>query len=313
MEGGAVADHLRQHLRRRGLRRAARARGLDARRLRRRGLGPRRGGHAPRGRLQIETDHPLRVMETLQPVSVKPAGPAAVLYDFGQNASGIVRLRVRGEGGRTVTLTPSELLTPDGRPNQKASGEPYRWTYTLRGGRRGGVGAPLHLLRLPLRAGRGRRARRARTARPACPRVVSIEMAHTRNSAPEVGPLRDLAPALQPDLRPLVRWAIRSNLASVLTDCPHREKLGWLEQTYLMGEAVHFDYDLLGLYRKQVADVIDAQTAGRPRPRHRARVRRVRGRLPRLARVGQRRRRRALAPLPLVRRPRDARRGPGRR
>jgi hypothetical protein len=56
-----------------------------------------------------------------------------------------------------------------------------------------------------------------------------------------------------------VRWAIRSNLASVLTDCPHREKLGWLEQTYLMGDAVHFDYDLFGLYRKQVADVVDAQ------------------------------------------------------
>jgi hypothetical protein len=33
-----------------------------------------------------------------------------------------------------------------------------------------------------------------------------------------------------------------------------------LEQTYLMGEAVHFDHDLFGLYRKQFADVIDAQT-----------------------------------------------------
>ena len=57
-----------------------------------------------------------------------------------------------------------------------------------------------------------------------------------------------------------MRWAIRSNLASVLTDCPHREKLGWLEQAYLMGDAVHFDYDVRGLYRKQVDDVIDAQT-----------------------------------------------------
>ena len=48
LEGGAVADHLHQHLRRRGLRRAARARGLDAGRLRRRGLGPRGGRHARR-------------------------------------------------------------------------------------------------------------------------------------------------------------------------------------------------------------------------------------------------------------------------
>ena len=47
LEGGAVAGHLHQHLRGRGLRRAARARGLDRHRFRRHGLGPRGGGHSP--------------------------------------------------------------------------------------------------------------------------------------------------------------------------------------------------------------------------------------------------------------------------
>ena len=261
----------------------------------------------PAGRLQIETDHPLRVMEVLQPVSVKPVGPGVVLYDFGQNASGIVRLRVRGEGGRTVTLTPSELLTPDGRPNQKASGEPYRWTYTLRGGSEE-AWAP-RFTYYGFRYVEVEGAVPAGADGPAgLPRIVSIEMAHTRNAAPEAGRFETSLPLFD-RIFTLVRWAIRSNLASVLTDCPHREKLGWLEQTYLMGEAVHFDYDLFGLYRKQVADIVDAQADGRAGPRHRARVRGVRGGLPRLAGVGQRRGRRALAPLPLVRRPRDAGQG----
>ena len=164
---------------------------------------------------------------------------------------------MRGEGGRTVTLTPSELLTPDGRPNQKASGEPYRWTYTLRGG--GEEAWAPRFTYYGFRYVQVEGAVPAGADGPAgLPRVVSIEMAHTRNSAPETGRFETSLPLFN-RIDGLVRWAIRSNLASVVTDCPHREKLGWLEQTYLMGDAVHFDHDLFGLYRKQVADVVDAQ------------------------------------------------------
>ena len=41
---------------------------------------------------------------------------------------------------------------------------------------------------------------------------------------------------------------------------PHREKLGWLEQTYLMGGSIHYNFDLFNLYSKQVQDMIEAQT-----------------------------------------------------
>ncbi len=222
------------------------------------GWGRAAAATPPAGRLRIETDHPLRVMETLPPRSVRPTGPGVFLYDFGQNASGIVRLTVRGESGRTVTLTPAELLTADGRPNQKASGEPYRWTYTLRGG--GEEAWTPRFTYYGFRYVQVEGAVPGGADGPAdLPRVLSIEMRHTRNSAPEVGRFATSFPLFERIDR-LVRWAIRSNLASVLTDCPHREKLGWLEQTHLMGEAVHFDHDLFGLYRKQAADVIDAQT-----------------------------------------------------
>ena len=222
------------------------------------GWGRAAAATPPAGRLQVEADHPLRVMETLRPRSVRPTGPGVFLYDFGQNASGIVRLDVRGEGGRTVTLTPAELLTPDARPNQKASGSPYRWTYTLRGG--GEEAWSPRFTYYGFRYVQVEGAVPGGEAGPAeLPRIASLEMQHTRNSAPEVGRFETSFPLFERIDR-LVRWAIRSNLASVLTDCPHREKLGWLEQTYLMGEAVHFSHDVVGLFRKQVGDVIDAQT-----------------------------------------------------
>jgi alpha-L-rhamnosidase len=212
----------------------------------------------PEGRLQVETDHPLRIVEVLKPRSVRPVGPGAFVYDFGQNASGIVRLAVSGGAGRTVTLTPAELLTPDGRANQKASGAPYRWTYTLRGG--GQEAWEPRFTYYGFRYVQVEGAVPSGDSGPAeLPRIVSLEMAHTRNSAPEAGRF-ETSFELFDRIHRLIRWAVRSNLASVLTDCPHREKLGWLEQTHLMGEAVHFDHDVFGLYRKQVADILDAQT-----------------------------------------------------
>jgi alpha-L-rhamnosidase len=57
----------------------------------------------------------------------------------------------------------------------------------------------------------------------------------------------------------LIGWAIKSNMQSVITDCPHREKLSWLEQDYLMGKSIHYNYDIYQLYRKLVADLVDAQ------------------------------------------------------
>ena len=41
----------------------------------------------------------------------------------------------------------------------------------------------------------------------------------------------------------LIGKAIRSNMQSVFTDCPHREKLGWLEQVHLNGPGLLYNYD----------------------------------------------------------------------
>ncbi|ETS79033.1 hypothetical protein PFICI_08886 [Pestalotiopsis fici W106-1] len=54
--------------------------------------------------------------------------------------------------------------------------------------------------------------------------------------------------------------AIQSNLFSVMTDCPHREKLGWLEQTHLVFQPVTRNYDSLALGNGIVATMLDAQT-----------------------------------------------------
>jgi hypothetical protein len=48
-------------------------------------------------------------------------------------------------------------------------------------------------------------------------------------------------------------------MVSVLTDCPHREKLGWLEQYHLNGPAIRYEFDLARLFTKGMQDMADAQ------------------------------------------------------
>jgi len=56
-----------------------------------------------------------------------------------------------------------------------------------------------------------------------------------------------------------VRYAQMSNMVSVLTDCPHRERLGWLEQDHLNGPALRYNFGLERLYGKIEHDMSDAQ------------------------------------------------------
>ncbi len=61
------------------------------------------------------------------------------------------------------------------------------------------------------------------------------------------------------DIDAMINRSVRSNLQSVLTDCPHREKLGWLEVAHLMGPSILYRYDAYGLYRKICRDTTDSQ------------------------------------------------------
>ena len=57
----------------------------------------------------------------------------------------------------------------------------------------------------------------------------------------------------------LILAAIRCNLQSVLTDCPHREKLGWLEVSHLLGRGIMFNHRTPTFYAKVSQDMREAQ------------------------------------------------------
>lgn len=48
-------------------------------------------------------------------------------------------------------------------------------------------------------------------------------------------------------------------MVSYLTDCPHREKLPWLEQLHLMFGSLQYTFDMFSLYEKMLDDMAMAQ------------------------------------------------------
>jgi alpha-L-rhamnosidase len=201
---------------------------------------------------------PLRAIETRTPFAVRTLTNGETIYDLGQNASYMPRLRVTGPAGSAVRLTPAEILGPDGQIDRGTMGGTARggswWEYT-----KGTAGAETWS---PKFCYIGCRYLQARLT-PAhsgseLPRIESIEGVIIHSGAPPVGEFA-CSNELLNRIRTLVRWAQRANMVSVLTDCPHREKLGWLEQYHLNGPAIRYEFDLCRLFTKGMNDMADAQ------------------------------------------------------
>ena len=211
-------------------------------------------------------DAPL-VSQRIPPLKVKQKIPTFrkyrnkrgnYLYDLGQNASGIVRLTLRADGKHTVRMYPAELQAADSTANQRSSGTPYILSYTTQG-----TGAPESWQ--PQFTYYGFRYVEVEGAVPAgepnpegLPEIVELCGLHTTNSSEPIGTFTCSNPLFN-RIYTLIDWAIRSNFSSVFTDCPHREKLGWLEQSHLVGPSIHFGYDMSRAFPKIVNDMAVAQ------------------------------------------------------
>ncbi|MEO5591051.1 MAG: family 78 glycoside hydrolase catalytic domain [Chitinophagaceae bacterium] len=208
--------------------------------------------------LDAQIAEPLKIMQHFSPVKKTFIKTGAWVYDLGQNFSGIPSITVSGKKGDTVRITPAELVRQDGSPDQDASGDPCYYTYILKGSGK----ESWH----PQFSYYGFRYVQVQGAVPAgetnanqLPVIDNIEGLHTRNSAAVAGNFSSSSQLFN-QTSELINWAIKSNTASVFTDCPHREKLGWLEQTHLVGSSIQYNFNIASLCRKVIKDMMNAQT-----------------------------------------------------
>lgn len=213
----------------------------------------------PGGRLAAQVAPPIRVLQEFPTAGLTQPKPGVFVYDLGQNFSGWPRLKVKGPAGATVKMTPGELLDRNGLVSQRSSGGPVWFSYTLKGG-----GPEDWTPRFSYYGFRYVQLEGAwpndGTAAPSAdaPRVLELRGQFVCNSSEVQGNFACSNPLVN-RIHDLIDAAIRSNFQSVLTDCPHREKLGWLEVSHLLSGGVMFNFDAAQFYTKILQDMRDAQ------------------------------------------------------
>lgn len=188
------------------------------------------------------------------PVNSWEIGMGSTVYDFAQNASQIPTISVSGPAGSTVTLSPSELINANHTLQQIVA--PTYMTYTLKGS---GIETfkprfyyfGYRYLRVDMRDPSG-------GTNGTLPTMATLTSTVLSSAAHSVGDFA-CSKTLFNCIRSNILWAQRNNSVSILTDCPTREKLGWLEQDYLNGPGLRYERDLDALFAAMVNDMADSQ------------------------------------------------------
>jgi alpha-L-rhamnosidase len=190
---------------------------------------------------------PLRVTETVAPVSITRLDDGTRLVDFGVNIAGWPVMELPNcDDGVEVTLWPGEMLGDDGRVDQHSIGIPT-WDSVITAA---GMSAwhprfVYHGFRYLEVRGLG-------------DEDANFEARVIRASNASAGSFSSSDDFLN-TLHRIIDRAVQGNMYSVFTDCPNREKLGWVEQLYLCFEAVTRNYDANAHLRDALQHMRDAQ------------------------------------------------------
>ena len=203
---------------------------------------------APKGVMRKQIAEPVKLMERY---SVKETlrKDSVLVLDMGQNLSGFPEITVNGQAGQQLKLIPGETLTAEGFVNQRQTGCPHYYIYTLKGN---GT-EKWH----PNFSYYGYRYIQVEGAIDV---LKDIQSCFVYNSARKIGDF-ECSNQLFNDTYRIIDRAIRSNWQAVWTDCPHREKLGWLEQDWLNFEGLAYNYDCKSMIEQTMQQIVDAQHA----------------------------------------------------
>ena len=219
----------------------------------------------PSGRLSAQLQPPVKIIRIVKPVSINEVKPGIYVVDMWQNFAGVARIRVQGKAGTHVKLRYGEEIYKDGTINVMTS-----VAGQIKNGN-GGSGAPeiawqedSYILNgndieiwSPEFTFHGFRYIEV-TGWPGKLQKENIEGLCMSADVAQVGDFSCSNPMLN-KLMENIRWTFRSNLFSVQSDCPAREKFGYGGDMFCTTNAFSFNYDMSNFYRKVIWDNVNDQ------------------------------------------------------
>ena len=222
----------------------------------------------PSGRLSVQMQPPIRITKILPAVSIKEISTGVFIADLGQNMGGVARIKVRGKAGTTIRLRYGEALQPDGTLNfltttagqikemWHVSGGPgapaTAWqedSYILKGG-----GTEVWSPRFTFHGFRYVEI----TGWPGKPDRDAIQGLRMNSDLPRNGEFA-CSNDMFNQLHTIIDWTLLSNVFSVQSDCPGREKMGYGADMVASSGAYLYDFDMSNFYRKAVQDFANDQ------------------------------------------------------
>jgi alpha-L-rhamnosidase len=201
--------------------------------------------------LKAQPIAPIKVMETIEPISMNEVEPNVFIFDMGQNMVGWVKIKIKGVRGSKITLRFAETLQPDGNlytdnlRSAKATN-----IYTLKGN-----GIEVYEPRFTYHGFRFVEV----TGCTEKPELIEIEGKVVHDNLFQTGSFETSDPLINTLYQNAV-WGIRGNYRSIPTDCPQRdERQGWLGDRAYGSKGETFIFDNSRFYAKWMQDIADAQ------------------------------------------------------
>ncbi|MEV8607046.1 family 78 glycoside hydrolase catalytic domain [Amycolatopsis sp. NPDC051373] len=196
---------------------------------------------------------PVTIAQTVRPTSIRKLADGSYILDFGANRSGWPSVSVSGRAGDTVTMIPAESLAADGTLDIASTGakpgSQIAYRYTL-----SGHGKETWHPQFTYSGFRYLQVSGLRTA-PAKD-TVTVDVIHAANpSASDFTSSSDLLN----QIHTITERAIQSNMMSVMTDCPDREKGPYTGDNLQNLDALLTDYNMSAYEPQLVRNMATAQ------------------------------------------------------
>ncbi|MDX9747609.1 MAG: family 78 glycoside hydrolase catalytic domain [Paludibacter sp.] len=220
----------------------------------------------------------IKITEEIAPKSIKKISDRIYVVDFGYNSAGFCRFSVKGQKGMKVTLKYGEKINPEGRLDQNFINKYFQKegplvkrkegakppvidtneifqmdTYIVKGGTKKETFVPSFSYK-------GFQFVEIESSEPIQLTEKDITALFIHTDVKKIGNFSCSSELLTKIYEATMR-AYKSNLHSIPTDCPQREKNGWTADAYISIDLALLNYDGLLVYEKWMRDFIDNQNS----------------------------------------------------
>ena len=221
----------------------------------------------PSGALKTQMQPAIKVTKIITPVKVYEQGKDTFIVDMGQNFAGVVRIHVKGKTGDQINMRFGEDVYKNGSLNYMTS----VMTQLKKGAIKAPPGAPEtawqednYILKggetetwQPSFTFHGFRYVEV-TGWPGIPTVENFEGLRMNSAVFENGTFSCSNQQFN-KLHEVIQWTFLSNIFSVQSDCPAREKMGYGADMVVSSNAFIYNYDMAQFYAKAVNDFANEQ------------------------------------------------------